>query len=248
MGRSQSERLWLIAGGIAAFVMVLVGYFFFISPQQDETADVEDQVASVQTTNDALEAKIAHLAMQYKDLPRYQRLATQARLALPDTAALSAFLRTLQSIGSATSTSVSSLAAGTPVDVSTAAGVQAATPAATPAATNDSIIAAAGGAPVAAGGAGTAPTTVVAPAAGRVYGLPITATITGSVSELNDFLTQLQAVQPRAVLITQLSESVADGNGTRSGKVTSMTLSMFAFVAPGTAAESNQLQTAAAGR
>src|SRR4051794_12108137 len=122
MGRSQGERLWLIAGGITAFVMVLIGYFFFISPQQDETADVQDQVQTAQTANDALATKLARLAAQNKDLARYEQLAQKARLALPDTNDLSDFLRTLQSIGSATRTNVSSLAAGNPVDVTTAAG------------------------------------------------------------------------------------------------------------------------------
>jgi hypothetical protein len=72
-----------------------------------------------------------------------------------------------------------------------------------------------------------------------VYALPITATVNGSVQALNEFLTQLQAVQPRAVLITQLVETVAGKGAGRPAKgsgLPSIALTMYAFVAPGTAA------------
>jgi Tfp pilus assembly protein PilO len=212
MPRSQAERLWMIGGGVAAFLMILVGYLFFISPQQDSTSEVNSQVRTVQSANDALEARLTALAAQNRDLTRYQSLAAHARAALPDTSALSAFLRTVQAIGSSTHTSVTSLAANNPVDVSVAAGV--------------------------------------GPKAGRVYALPITMTVTGAVPALDQFMTQLQSVQPRAVLISQLTQTVAGVRGstaaTATGKPTAITMTMYAFVAPSSATEAAQLQAASA--
>ena len=40
-GRSQQERLWMIAGGLAALVLLLIGWAFFISPQRSSTASGE---------------------------------------------------------------------------------------------------------------------------------------------------------------------------------------------------------------
>ena len=75
--------------------------------------------------------------------------------------------------------------------------------------------------------AGTAPT-----ATGTgVYGLPITAQVTGSPVALGQFLQQLQAVQPRAVLITKLIEGTGPVAGSKLAG-TSLQLTMQAFVAP----------------
>jgi hypothetical protein len=76
----------------------------------------------------------------------------------------------------------------------------------------------------------------------HVYALSIAATVSGSPAQLDQFLTQLQTVQPRAVLISQLTE----GSGTATGKpgTTSLQLTMQAFVAPVTAAEQAQISAA----
>jgi Tfp pilus assembly protein PilO len=230
MPRSQAERLWIVGGSIVALMMLLVGYFFFISPQRSETADVDGQVQTARSANAVLQSKIGKLRVQNQQIAKFRTVAGAARAALPNTSDLSDFLRTLQQIGGATRTDVSSLAAGDPVDVSAVA---------------------AGGAPGSApsSAAGTkAPSAPAAPSGPGVYALPITAVVNGSADALNQFLTQLQSVQPRAVLITQLTESVAgqtDGKGTKATTSTSISLTMYAFVSPGTAAESAQLQAAA---
>jgi Tfp pilus assembly protein PilO len=252
MRRSQAERLWLIGGGILAAVLVLIGYFFFIGPQRDDTTDMRGQVQQAQAANQQLEAKLRQLQTEDKDLARYQAVAATARRALPQTSELSTFLRSLQGIGSATRTNVSSLTAGTPVDVTTAAAGIATTPAGattptTAAPTNvaPTNVAAANAAIVS--GTGTAAPAAAATSGPRVYALPINATVIGSVASLNDFLTQLQAVQPRAVLITALTETVAD-RSTRNSELTQLTMTFQAFVAPASAGETAQLQAAAAGR
>jgi Tfp pilus assembly protein PilO len=72
----------------------------------------------------------------------------------------------------------------------------------------------------------------------RLYALPLTLTVTGSVPQLRAFLDQLQQVQPRAVLVTSASLSSADTGGASaapkaSTAPASISLGMKAFVAPG---------------
>ena len=43
MPKSQLERLWLAVGGVAAAVLLLIGWFMFISPQRSETGSVNSQ-------------------------------------------------------------------------------------------------------------------------------------------------------------------------------------------------------------
>jgi Tfp pilus assembly protein PilO len=69
-----------------------------------------------------------------------------------------------------------------------------------------------------------------------VWQLPITLIATGDATNLGEFLGDLQAVQPRAVLIqsanfTQGSAGSADSSADDSGK-TSLNLSLMAYVAP----------------
>jgi Tfp pilus assembly protein PilO len=229
--RSQAERLWLIAGGLVAFILFLIGYFFFISPQRSDTADVNSQVATTQAQNALLQNRIDALREQNKDLAKYESELAEARLALPAVSGVSDFLRTLQSLGNATLTDVTSLSVGTPSDVSAVAG---AAPSTAPSA----------GASAPSGDAVAAPNSG---SASPIYALPISATVTGSPAALEKFLDQLQAVQPRAVLITEITQGSAAPGGSlpnQAAAKTSLRLTMQAFVAPSTPSESASLSAA----
>jgi cytoskeletal protein RodZ len=217
VARSQKERLWLIAGGLIAFVMCLIGYFFFISPQRTNTSDVNSQVSDANQKNAVLQARINSLKEQSKSLPKYEAQLAQARRALPSASGIPDFLRTLQSLGGATLTDVTALTVGQPAPV-TAAPVQP-TSTASPAAT--------------ATAAPTSTATSNAITAPAVYAMSISATVTGSPTALDKFLDQLQNVQPRAVLITNVTEGAGStsGAGHTAGQTT-LTLTMQAFVAP----------------
>lgn len=227
MGRSQMERLWLLVAGVAGLLMLVVGYLMFISPQQGQTDSVNGQVATARLRNSSLEARIAEMQQQNANLATYQAEVKQAELALPYTSGLPAFLRALQSIGNSTQATVNSLDVGAPADL-TAAGAGTAP-----------------SAPSASGQAGAA-SPAVAVQGLHVYALPITASVSGSVTQLEQFLTQLQSVQPRAVLISAITEGSAAA-GSASGNRSSLSLTMQAFVAPSSAAEQAQL-SAASGR
>jgi hypothetical protein len=222
--RSQIERLWFVAGGVIAFVMLLVGYFFFISPQRSNTSDINSRAATVRQQNVALQARLDALREQNKNLPKYQAELAALKQALPSDSAISDFLRTLQSLGNATLTDVQSLTVGEP------AAVVAPVAAAPTGATSTS----APVAPATPTDGAAAPEATVASA----YSLSITASVAGSANALTKFLDQLQEVQPRAVLISNigLSGGSASGSSTASssGGYT-LTLTMKAFVAPVTA-------------
>ena len=220
MGRTQLERLWMIGAGIVAFALVAIGYFFFVSPQRDTTSSVDGQVSAARAQNDVLQLRISHLAAQNKQLATYQRTLSQARLALPASTGIPDFLRTLQAIGSSTGSDVSTLTVGDPVSV---AGT---TPTPTnTTANNNAAATTAPGANAAANGPGSG-----------IYSMTISAQVTGSTKALGAFLTQLQQVQPRAVLISQITESTgttANGAASAAASPGSATLqiSMQAFVA-----------------
>lgn len=238
MPRSQLEKLWLAGGGLVGFVLILIGYFFFISPQRDQTSSTDALAAAARSQNAQLQSKIDALQRQSADLPKYQAELAQAELALPSTSGLPDFLRTLQAIGNATLANVTTLSVLAPSDVTSLAG---AAPTSAPSAASN-----------ASAGSDSAPT--VSHALGstvggvHVYALPITADVSGTPAQLAAFLTQLQAVQPRAVLISQIDLKAASDNAAakKSSRTTAtLSLTMQAFVAPTSSAEAAQLAAAA---
>jgi Tfp pilus assembly protein PilO len=224
--RSQMERLWLVTGGLVAFVMLLIGYFFFISPQRSNTADVNSRAATVQQQNTLLQARLDALRAENKNLPKIKAELAALQQALPATSGISDFLRTLQSLGSATLADVTSLTVGQPVAVTPVAVTQ-------PSAAAPTSSAASTSAPA------TAPTVTAPPA----YALPISASVSGSAAALTKFLDRLQSVQPRAVLISSvaLSSGATDGGGGFT-----LALTMQAFVAPVSPTEDAALSASAA--
>jgi hypothetical protein len=221
MPKGQLERLWLVGGGLAAFVMLLAGYFLFVGPQRSQTADVKEQISTAQLQQLSLQQRINELRAQSKNAAKYESALQQARLALPATSGMPDFLRSLQSIGRATLTTVTSLTVGAPATATSA-----------PAAAQPSPDATSTTAPSASpqpGSAQPTPGGTAAATAGQVFALPITAEVSGSVPALQHFLTQLQSAQPRAVLISAIT--LTNGTGTSPHGAT-LELTMQAFVAP----------------
>ena len=231
--RSSTERLWLVGGGTVALLLTVIAYFFFISPQRSETSDVHGQIATAGTKNTVLEHRLAQLRDENRNLSRYQAERDAAREALPSDTDVSDFLRSLQLLGAQTGTNVTSVTVGAPA-AATPAPLPGATTSTTPAAPSASASANATAAP---GGANAAPSS-------GVYGLAINAQVSGSPANLTRFLDQLQNVQPRAVLVTAVSETTGGGAAAGNGAAasasgsTSLALTMTAFVAPNAVAPS----------
>lgn len=212
MGTQRLERLHLVGAGVLALVIALVGWFLLISPQRDETADIQSQTANAELANLTLQSRVLQLGGQQKQAQQYRAALRAARTALPDTTGAAAFLRQLQAIGSATDTRVTTVSVGTLAPASIApAPVAPAAPSPAP-----SSAAPSGAAPSAPGGA-----------ASGVLQLPITATVGGTTRALSRFLTRLQSsAGGRAVLVTSVIRSSSDRGAS------TLQLSMTAFVAP----------------
>jgi Tfp pilus assembly protein PilO len=233
--RSPTERLWMISGGLVAFILLLIGYFFVISPERSKTASVKSDVATAQEQNHVLAARIGALRQQSKNMATYAAELTQARLALPSTSGIPDFLRALQSLGNATQTELTALSVAPPTIVQAQQPTTTEpTSSATPSATASSSV------------AGTTTGAGALPALAQLYALPISATVTGSSQGLIKFLDQLQAVQPRAVLITQITEGAAQGTTGPVKNQMSLQLTMDAFVSPSSPSENASLSAAAA--
>ena len=109
--------------------------------------------------------------------------------------------------------------------------------------------------PVASNAAATttaaAPTDAAAPAASvattpGLYAMPITASVSGTAPALSKFLDQLQAVQPRAVLISSIGMAAGSTGQNQPANSYTLQLTMQAFVAPSSPAEGAALSSSAA--
>jgi type IV pilus assembly protein PilO len=210
MGRTQKEKMWLSAAGVTAVIVLMVGWFLLIAPQRDRTSRTNEQIATAQLENDIDQQKVVALASQNDNLADYRRQLERAHLALPADSGLPELLRSMQQIGDATSTDVVSVSVGDPTPAASA----------TPAAETPTATASASAAP-------TTATSGVLPE--TVFALPITAQVEGSMPQLREFLTQLQKVQPRALLIQQATYQTAAGTAGGTGQ---LGLTLQAFVEP----------------
>jgi hypothetical protein len=219
MPKTQLEKLWLFGGLVVGLLVTVFAYLLVIGPQRSHTTDVNDKVSAAQDQNTRLQARISALTAQNKKLATYQQAVHDAQLALPATSGLPDFLRTLQSVGAATSTNLTSLSVGEPSQLVTSG-----------AATTKS----AGTGSTPASGQGSTSASSSSSGSAQVYALPITAQVSGAVGQLDEFLVQLQSVQPRAVLISAVTEAAANSTGTntKGTGAYSLNLTMQAFVAP----------------
>jgi hypothetical protein len=206
------DRIWILGGVIAALLITAFAWFFVISSQKDQTNSLTSQTELSQTQGLKLRSELSQLKADNVNLPKYQAALATAQLALPSDSGIPDFLRQLQSVGAATGISITNVAVATPT---TLAGATSA------AATADSD----------SSGTTTPKTSTTTPTAkaAAVYSVNITLIASGTTEQLNAFIKQLQQVQPRAVLVTSVTE--APGS---TGQL-ALTISMQAFVAPSTA-------------
>lgn len=196
MSGITSERRWLIGGAAIALLIVLIGWAFFISPQREETSSVEGQTADAQLQNITLQGRINLLRTADKQRAAFAASLAQNRRALPSQPAIPAFLRSVQSIAAATDTKVTALGIGEAQAITPT--VAAASPGTTTPGTTTPSDAPVAAMPPAAGGSG-------------VFSIPIDATVIGAPGNLDKFVVKLQTGQPRAVLISAISEGSGDG-------------------------------------
>ena len=112
MGGGRSDRIWLIGGALGAVVLLAVGWFFFISPQNHQTSDLRDHAAASQLSLTALQRRLGELRQQDTDLPKYRAQLARDREALPAVSDMANFLRELQAAADVGKVSVGGIAIG----------------------------------------------------------------------------------------------------------------------------------------
>jgi Tfp pilus assembly protein PilO len=116
----RRDRLWLIAGLLAAAVLFAVGWFTVIHPQRSQTETLREQSAAAELNLASLRHRLEDLEEQNANLDQYRAELARERRALPTTPALADFLRELQSAGDAVQVTVTGLIVGSPTEVDAA--------------------------------------------------------------------------------------------------------------------------------
>ena len=201
------DRIWLMAGGFASALIVAFGWLFFISSEKSDTSNYRQQLANAQTQAIVIHRHLNTLKTDNANLAQYKQQLAADQAALPATTEIQSFLRQLQAGGLAAGVTVTSISAAQPIPVVADAS--------TSATSSDS-----------SSTSSTDPNAVASE-----YQIGIVVNAAGNLSNLTAFLQQLQQTQPRAVLISGVSE-VPSGSG--AGRDL-MTITLKAFVAPATA-------------
>lgn len=241
MRTRHGARLWILGSVVVAVIVTAAAYLLFIGPQRDAAAAAQQQTITVQENNRAARQHLGELREQSQHLDKYRAEYERARRALPAESGMPEFLRMLQSLGRQTLVTVSALTVGTPTAVSASPPPD--TPASSaPSDASDDQSTASDDQSTASDGRSTANGAPTEPGAlAGVYSLALSAQVSGTVAQLNAFLTQLQSVQPRALRISAITESIPAaaipdesipvGSSTSDAQA-NMSLTMTVFVRP----------------
>lgn len=213
----MNVRAWTALGVLGAVVLVLIGWLFMISPQLSDASSLNDQRAAAELQNTKLSIQIDGLRKVDKTKMRTD-LAT-ALSALPPDSGLADFFRQLKAEADKSLVKLPAIGPGGPSQVR-----------ATPNAAS-------------AGSSGTAGNGAATSASGRIFSIPVTLQVTGTVPNLLDFLNRVQTDEGRRALVTGV---VVSGGGTTargaSAGVTTMSMTMQLYSAPQSPATIEQFQ------
>lgn len=206
--RTNTERLWLLAGIVGALAVLALGWLVFISPQLSDASSLHAQRDDIDTQNIQLEGRIQRLRGANMDSLRKE--LANAREALPSDSGLPDFTRQLAAEAAASLVKVTSITAGAPT-LATASAPAAAT------AGSDSTPA--------------APRTTTG-AAGNIFAIPVTIIVSGTPAHIQTLLHKIQSDGPRRALVVSaiLTPSTGSPTGLQTGA--QMTVQTQIFVAP----------------
>jgi Tfp pilus assembly protein PilO len=186
---ANRDRLWLLGGLVAALLLTVIAWQFFIKSQGNKTNSVKNDVVAAQQQVQDSTRELNQLRADSSNLNQYKAALAANQQALPTDTGVPAFLNELHAAGDATGVTIVSLTVGTPTAVTGAA-------------------------------AGST----------SVQQMSLNMVATGPSDNLIAFVKQLQAAQPRAVLISAITESPG------SGGQSSVSLTMNAFTTQSAAA------------
>ena len=124
MGTHRVDRMWLLGGALAVFLLVIAGWFVLIHPKYSEAAGVRDQIGQKNDELITLNRRLSALNEQKKQLPALTAKLKAYQDALPTGVTdMTDFFRQLQDTGNAVKVEVSGIT-GAPAPSITLASAQ----------------------------------------------------------------------------------------------------------------------------
>jgi len=215
-------RQWSVLTAVACLAVMAAGWFILVKPQRTHASSLRDQASQVDQSNQALQAQIAHLRAQAKDLPAQQRTLAKIATQVPDSPALPTLIRQLSAAADSAGVNLVSLSPGQPALVASpvAAAATTGTSPAAPAAT-------------------TATSPAAAPGA-MLASIPLQVQIQGSYFNLESFFQAIETL-PRAMQVTQFSAAPVQAGASPTGQTVApgtlnVTLTASVYMSPTAAA------------
>ena len=119
---ASRDRLWLLGGLIAALLLTVLVWQFFIKSQNDTTNSVKADIVGAQQQVQDSTRQLNQLKADSANLAKYQAALAADQAALPSNSGIPAFLNELHDAGDQTSVGILSLTVGQPVLVDRRAG------------------------------------------------------------------------------------------------------------------------------
>ena len=124
--RISSSKGWALIGGLAAAVVLALGWTLLISPMRSSTAEVEDQVSAQVATNGTQRDVVARLKAQAAGLPAQQAKLQALQATIPVKEQIPALVRAVSSSATATGVSLVEMTPASPTPVGASAAAAAA--------------------------------------------------------------------------------------------------------------------------
>jgi Tfp pilus assembly protein PilO len=113
----RQDRLWQLGGAFCALIVVAFGYFFFIRPEYDDTADVNRSTEDAQVEIAKLRKQLAELGKENEHLDEYKAKLATLKAALPENDAAAELLRELQNASDHAGVTVTAVTVGSGMDL-----------------------------------------------------------------------------------------------------------------------------------
>ena len=200
--RLTTPRSWTIVGIFGALIVLLLGWFLLVSPQQSKASSTSMEAAEVQGTAEGLQVKANNLKKQAVDLPQKQQELAALSQRLPDNAGVAEIIRQITAAAARSGVTLQEFTPSDPQPLeppakSSGSGADSGAATAEPSPSNND-------------GGGAAPKTSAAPASGLRY-VTLTIAAAGNPAQISSFIKELESIT-RALLMTDLEVSQANGS------------------------------------
>ena len=182
---SRTSR-WGLGTALLCIVLLVATYMLLVGPRRSSAAQLDLDREAAEAQNVVLQQKVLELSEQFADLPQQREQLKAIQQQMPERVDIPALVRSLESIGDATGTSVLSVTPGAVAPYAAAGATAAPTPA------------------PAAGATGGTP---------RLYTVPVAVQLNGEYTSVSLFLRRLQTQLDRAVLVTGVTAAAEDEQG-----------------------------------